>query len=187
MSSSATALNWSFTISATEEWLFSGFWVLNRVPFSNRKPFKRVWRFVISGLHFVVPTNFFSQKSNSMMLFWKITLFCVQNETNEGDKNKVFCLIQRVNIIFVLARSGLEGPVFNLKISQSGSYVPHDIWNLVIPKMVWIKLWFWKLWTNRHHQTQLYHCVTCWAWGFCLLKFWRLTHGTDFSGFTILI
>ena len=154
MSSTAAVLNWSFTIFATEEWLFSGSRVLNRVSFSNRKPFRRVWRFVMSGLHFVVPMIFFSQKSNSMMLFWKITWFCVQNETNRGDKNKVFCLIQRVKwaLLFLSQPwSGLEGPVFNLEISQSSSYVSHGILNLVILKMVWIKLWYWKLWTNRHH------------------------------------
>ena len=33
-------------------------------------------------------------------------------------------------------------PVFNLEISQSGSYVPHVILNWVILKIVWVKLSF---------------------------------------------
>ena len=34
--------------------------------------------------------------------------------------------------------------VFNLEISQSGSYVPHGILNWVVSKMVWVKLWYWN-------------------------------------------
>ena len=33
--------------------------------------------------------------------------------------------------------------VFNLEISQSGSYVPRCILNWVISKMVWVKIWYW--------------------------------------------
>lgn len=34
--------------------------------------------------------------------------------------------------------------VFNLEISQSGSYVPHKNLNWVTLKMVWVKLWYWN-------------------------------------------
>ena len=39
----------------------------------------------------------------------------------------------------------LPPAVFNLEISQSGSYVPHGILNRVIlTRMVWVKLRYWK-------------------------------------------
>ena len=46
---------------------------------------------------------------------------------------------------------GALRPVFNLEICQSGSYVPHDILNRVISKMVWGKLWDWNL-KNWHNS-----------------------------------
>ena len=40
--------------------------------------------------------------------------------------------------------------VFNLEISESGSYVSHGILNWIISKTVWVRLWYWdfeQLWT----------------------------------------
>ena len=55
--------------------------------------------------------------------------------------------------------------VFNLEISQSGSYIPHDILNWVISKMVWIKLWYWNFEKpiSSKLSPKFSHIITCWV------------------------
>ena len=49
--------------------------------------------------------------------------------------------------------------MFNLEISQSGSYVPaHGILNWATSKMVWVKLWYWNFEQLTFEQLlQLHH------------------------------
>ena len=56
---------------------------------------------------------------------------------------KIFCERKILCTHWTLAKC--YWAVFNLEICQSGSYVPHDILNLVISKVFWVKLWHWNL------------------------------------------
>ena len=55
------------------------------------------------------------------------------------------------DLLFLNLKKTYMYTVFNLEICQSGSYVPHDILNRVISKMVLVKQWHWNL-KNWHNS-----------------------------------